>query len=360
MDKMIIKIDEIDKVKIKDSREVVTKDVPISPPLENLVVTPSSEEQVFNHENSYGYDEVRVGAVQGKSLEVIPSNEEQTFSDLYTNVKVQGDEDLLATNIKQGVEIFGVTGSLEEMTIETKEGINNQEEIITNQETTLEEINQVINDKILVKEKFKPRYLYNPISFRNYTGTELGHEISMLDTTYFTNMSGMFQYCCNLTTLDLSGWETSNTTDMYQMFYYCDKLTNLDLSSFNTSKVTKMSSMFGWCLNLTELTLSNFDTAKVTAIDSMFQYCRKLTFLDLSSFDTSNITSMKQMFLDCQKLEHLDIRNFTFDKVTNYTNMFVSVPNDCLIIVKSETEKQWLTSRFSNLTNVKTVAELEG
>ena len=32
----------------------------IYPPIENLEVTPTKEQQVFNHENSYGYDEVIV------------------------------------------------------------------------------------------------------------------------------------------------------------------------------------------------------------------------------------------------------------------------------------------------------------
>lgn len=32
----------------------------IYPPIENLEVTPTKEQQVFNHENSYGYDKVIV------------------------------------------------------------------------------------------------------------------------------------------------------------------------------------------------------------------------------------------------------------------------------------------------------------
>ena len=332
----------------------------IYPTLENLSITPTTEEQVFNHENSYGYDEVRVEAVQGKSLEVTPSNEEQLFSDLYTNVKVLGDEDLQASNIKQGVEIFGVTGSLEELTTETKEGINNQEEIITNQETTLEEINQVINEKILVKEKFKPRYMYQPITFQNYTGTELDHETQMLDTTNFSNMNSMFYACKSLTELDLSGWNTSNVTNMQNMFSGCSSITTLDLSGWNTSNVTTMRGMFYGCKSLTELDLSHFNTSNVTNMNSMFYNCESLTKLDLSGLNTSNVTDTGFMFMNCSKLSRLDMRNFTFDKVTSNNVMFSSVPKDCLIIVKGETEKQWITSKFSNLTNVKTIVELEG
>lgn len=277
----------------------------ITPPLEDLVVIPSKEEQIFKS-GSYNYGEV----------------------------KVLGDEDLVASNIKQGVEIFGVTGALEELTTETKEGINNQEEIIATQESTLEEINEVIKDKILVKEKYKPRYMNQPITFQYYTGTELDHEVSMLDTTYFTKLRNTFGYCSKLTSLDLSGWNTSNVTDMYCMFFNCYELTGLDLSNFDTSNVTNMTQTFSGC--------------------------RELKKLNLSSWETPKVTNMYSLFNGCTGLTELDIRNFTFDSVTNYASMFVSVPKDCLIIVKGETEKQFVLNNRNDLTNVKTVAELEG
>ena len=59
------------------------------------------------------------------------------------------------------------------------------------------------------------------------------------------------------------------------------------------------------------------------------------------------------------------LRNFDFANVgTSYNNMFGSsatsgVPNDCEIIVKDDTAKTWITGKFTRLTNVKTVAELE-
>ena len=65
------------------------------------------------------------------------------------------------------------------------------------------------------------------------------------------------------------------------------------------------------------------------------------------------------MFRACSSLTNLDIRNFDFTNVTSYSNMFTGVPKDCLIIVKDDTAKTWLTSKFTTLTNVKTVAELE-
>lgn len=47
-----------------------------------------------------------------KELNVTPSTEDQVLEGLYNKVTVTGDIDLLPENIKSGVEIFGVTGTL--------------------------------------------------------------------------------------------------------------------------------------------------------------------------------------------------------------------------------------------------------
>ena len=68
------------------------------------------------------------------------------------------------------------------------------------------------------------------------------------------------------------------------------------------------------------------------------------------------------MFQGCTNLAKIDIRKFTFNNLSasyTYNQMFGGIPNDCLIIIKSDTEKEWITSKWTNLTNVKTVDELE-
>ena len=136
-------------------------------------------------------------------------------------------------------------------------------------------------------------------------------------------------------------------------FTECIRLTNIDVSKLDTSNVIDMTSMFYGCRALTSLDLSNFDTNKITNMSFMFSDCIKLTSLDLNSFDTSNVTDMSFMFQECSSLINLDISNFTFNTVTGYTRIFAEVPNNCEILVKSQTEKDWITSRYSNLTNVK-------
>lgn len=315
-------------IEVKKKKIIIEQNVAkIYPNLENLTITPSREQQIFNHPNSYGYDEVVVEAtkinlqdkfvtpsgkiqevvadenydglskvtvdkVSSEVLSVAPTSESQSFSGLYSEVNVAGDSDLLPENIKKGVNIFGVDGEASVADFE-------------------------IND----------------CSYLFYYGAR----VNAID--------GLLPLC-------------KNTVSTREMFYQCSSLTSLDLSSFDTSKVTNMYSMFGYCKSLTSLDLSSFNTSNVTNMGSMFNYSNKLASIDLSSFDTSNVTNMSNMFIWCSALKNLDIRNFTFDKVTSYSDMFYRVPTDCLIIVKGDTEKEWITSKFTTLTNVKTVAEL--
>ena len=119
------------------------------------------------------------------------------------------------------------------------------------------------------------------------------------------------------------------------------------------------SYMFASCTNLVELDVSILNTEKATTFERMFYNCTSLKELDLSNFVTTKLTNTSWMFHTCSVLEKLDIRNFEFINITSYTNMLGAIPTDCLIIVKDETAKSWITEKFTTLTNVKTVAELE-
>ena len=122
--------------------------------------------------------------------------------------------------------------------------------------------------------------------------TEL--DISNIDTSHVTDMTGMFEDC-SATTLDLSSFDTSNVTDMSSMFQF-SKATTIDLSSFYTPNLKYMSYMFTYS-QATTINLSSFNTSKVTNMYAMF-YKVKASILDLSSFDTSNVTNMNSIFRD--------------------------------------------------------------
>ncbi len=126
-----------------------------------------------------------------------------------------------------------------------------------------------------------------------------------------------------------------------------------DLVCDNVEGLTKLDEAFLECKSLTSIDVSKLNTSNVTDMSMVFYVCSGLTSLDVSHFNTSNVTSMLAMFYNCSSLTNLDISSFTFDKVTDYDEMFTGVPDSCEILVKSQTEKDWITSKFINLTNVK-------
>ena len=226
----------------------------------------------------------------------------------------------------------------------------------------------IIDDSVISLERFCQGASFIPKIICNsnvtnmksmyYQSTSKNIDASGLNTSMVTSMTYMFGVCSNLESLDVSNFDTSNVTNMSYMFYNPNKIKNLDLSNFNTSKVTTMSCMFSDASNYISINVSSFDTSQVQNMERMFGGCSGLTSLDLSNFITSKVMYVSQLFLNCRKLTRLDIRNFDFTNVTSYSNMFYGVPTNCLIIVKDDTAKEWITSKFTTLTNVKTVAEL--
>ena len=198
------------------------------------------------------------------------------------------------------------------------------------------------------------------VDFSEYAGTDMSSCTTGLYTYNMTTMDRMFYRCSNVTSLDVSNFDTSKVTDMSWMFRECSNLTSLDLSSFDTTNVTDMSYMFYKDTSLTTLDLSNFNTELVTTTASMFYGCSALTSVDLSGFgNMRKTTTFGNMFDACTNLKFIDMRNITFRSSATTSNMFRSVPTDCLIIVKDDTAKTWITSKFTTLTNVKTLAEYE-
>ena len=59
----------------------------VYPELENIEITPSGFEQKFKSEK-YGYNEIKVKAVESDALEVTPTEENQKFEGLYNTVNI--------------------------------------------------------------------------------------------------------------------------------------------------------------------------------------------------------------------------------------------------------------------------------
>lgn len=192
-------------------------------------------------------------------------------------------------------------------------------------------------------------------------------KLDNLDTSYTTNMKGMFLaspflYELNLNTskvqdtsfmfaytgfittsiyninnfinllnnisIDFENFDLSNVINMKAMFAYSIAPT-LNMESMNTSNVVDMSFMFFACMFKNNgidfgRDLSGFDTRKVINMSYMFAATEGVDSdftINLDSLNTLNVTNMRAMFSRCE-FRTLDLSNFDTRKVINFQDMF--------------------------------------
>lgn len=152
----------------------------------------------------------------------------------------------------------------------------------------------------------------------------------------------------------------SNITNIDNLFRL-SSIKNVELSGIDMTNVNNFTSVFEGCEELLSVNLGNGKDNFRGSIGSMFKTCRQLTEIDLSNL-SGTLTNCVYAFNNCYYLAKLDIRNLDFTSLTatyTYSYAFNGIPNDCLIIVKDQANKDWITSKFSNLTNVQTLEEYE-
>ena len=132
--------------------------------------------------------------------------------------------------------------------------------------------------------------------------------IKNLDVSHVEDLSGLFEGCMNIESLDLSGWKTSGAKNMSDMFYTCRRLESLNVSGWDTSNVEDMSDMFSNCINIRSLDLSCWNVSNVKDMGWMFYNCYELKSLDLSGWDTSNVKDTSWMFFCC-RAPYKDVNN---------------------------------------------------
>ena len=163
------------------------------------------------------------------------------------------------------------------------------------------------------------------------------------DTKSVTDMSNMFMGCNSLESLNINNWDTSSVkgTGMSAMFYGCTNLYEIiGIENFNTGNVEYLTGVFDSCSSLTSLDLSNWNTSNAIMMSALFYGCSSLQNLNVSGWNTSNVTDMSFMFNNCKSLTSLDLSTWDMSNVENTKAMFqyvskaieIKLPNNVKVI----------------------------
>ena len=253
----------------------------ITPDLENLEITPSDVEQVFKSENYYGYDEVKVKAIDVESLDI------------------------------------------EENAVMTLDAVPN------NTQTT-----QVISIRILKQfiKKIPKIDTSNWVSMAHIFMycTNLV-ELPLLNTSKVTNMTYAFNACENLTEFPLL--DMSNVTITTYMFNNCKKLEKIPL--LNISNVTEASYMFSGCSSLIEIPQLN--TSNIITAASMFSVCSNL--ITIPCLDFGNVQNINSLLYNCKQLINFggfkDLGKSYINATVNYGPQKLSLAQSTLLTHES-------------------------
>lgn len=220
------------------------------------------------------------------------------------------DGNIIAGNIKEGVTILGVAGILKEE--KPEESFNVQpttaEQTITPTAGSVFSSGTVHAVTSSIDSNIQPGNIKEGVSILGVAGTLSGGsdvfvvppEIRFGNSTFtevpsnwdfsnLTNMHGMFQNCHSLTTIPLQ-FVTSRVTDTAGMFSNCRGL--IEVPQIDTTNVTNMDSMFYGCENLT--TIPQLNTANVNSMKYILGSCTKLKKVEGIDFSglTSDLTNL--------------------------------------------------------------------
>lgn len=123
---------------------------------------------------------------------------------------------------------------------------------------------------------------------------------------------GIFSYCKNLETLDLTGWDVSGMTGST----YYGGLSNmlqqsgvkeLDASGWDLGYLNTLSYVFSGAEELEKVDLTGWNIQNVTSVENMFSGCNSLKEVDLTDWNTTRLYNMNYMFQNCSSLEEADL-----------------------------------------------------
>ena len=265
------------KVKSKEVKiKVPLTTLRIEPTTQTKTVEPSIEEQI-----------------------IIPDEGIFALSSVTVNpVTSEIDESIKAENIKEGVSILGIEGTVKpfkELVLQDKT-VNPTTEI---QEIVADEGYDALNKVVVNAQTGVDIYDYFEKNIENTTDfshplREYIKKVPSMDTSKTTNFAYFFSQLSSITEIPLI--DTSNGTNFDSLFANCTSLVRIP--ELNTHNMKTAEYMFHNCNEL--ISIPQLDTSNTRSIRNTFQGCRKLTTVPL--LNASKITIIYYPFSSCSNL----------------------------------------------------------
>lgn len=185
----------------------------IEPKTEQLTIEPRKEQQIFEPNVGKYYDKVTVESVSTESIEVMSSNTDTiivpTDGKFIEQVTVKGDSNLVAENIRKGISVLGVTG--------TMEGAWDTSQITNT-------YNMFYQNKNLIEA---PSFNVENVKTSTQMFDGCSNLLTVPDYNFVNNtmMTNMFNNCNNLETIGLI--DCSSIYGLNGAFYRCNSLKNM-------------------------------------------------------------------------------------------------------------------------------------
>ena len=260
------------------------------------------------------------------------------------SVTITKDNDLTPSNIKSGVEVFGVTGTFDK-TLGAKTITSNGTYKASDDNLDGYSQVEVETSGVDINEYYD---LTKKRTFGNIT--YYIKTIPLIDTSSYTNMESLFRYYETLESIPLL--DTRNVTTMMNMCANCKNLKSFP--QFDTSKVTNFYSMFSWCLSLKELPRLDFSSAQAirNITYGAYRYIKLGGFKDLGkSYETSASANNSDYTLDISQGSIIASPNSLFSTDIDHDSL-MNVINNLYDIATKGVKTQQLTIGNTNLAKL--------
>lgn len=295
-----------------------------------------------------------------ESFNVQPTTAEQTITPTEGKVFSGGtvkavtsaiDGNIVAGNIKEGVTILGVAGTLKGE--KPEESFNVQP--TTAEQTITPTVGSVFSGGTVhavtssIDSNIQPENIKEGVSILGVAGTLSGgggSDVFVVPPELSFGYSKFTEFPSN--------WdfrEFSNVTDVSNMFAYCSNLTTVP--QIDLSNVLNASGMFQKCSALTTAPSLNF--SNVTNVSGLFQYDYNLESVPF--FDTSNVLNASNLFNGCMDLK--DIPQLNLSSATNVENLFNGCSTITTIPPMDFSNALNASQLFYTCTSLKTVPPID-